>query len=47
MASGSAGLYHRALQGPGGVEFVTVFSDGAGAQLTGAALPRLNVLRIR
>jgi len=47
MASGSAGGYQRALQGPGDALFTLLFSDATGAQLRQTIVPRLNVLRIR
>jgi hypothetical protein len=47
MHSGSAGAYHRALQGPSGGGFSVSFGDAAGVQLRGTVRPRLNVIRIR
>jgi hypothetical protein len=47
LASGSAGGYARALQGPGDPQFTLLFSDSGGAQLHQTVQPRLAVLRIR
>ena len=41
------GLYHRALQGPGGTAFSLLFSTDGSTPLPTAVVPRLTVIRIR
>src|SRR2546423_12955562 len=46
LRSGS-GVYARALQAPGAPAFTLLFSGGPSASAFTAAVPRLNVIRIR